>query len=232
MTRNTKVFAPPRHLQNSFLCPCRIVKISHVKKSQNSLFGLLPVFKHIHVLRQRRMLKNICSTQITWTKAHLRPALPEVPAPTRTYAEHVVPVHDNMFADAGCVQLCLMNCQQLRSAFTLACCWVSISFGPGRASNVWLKICSCSTRCSWSSHWQGPMKNVRGLWTHRSSKAFAQCSSLSLQDWPKANTVNIQCLCYMFTEASHIITWTNHTSCTTTELLKPTALVWCPQASS
>ena len=125
-----------------------------------------------------------------------------------------------------------MNCQQLRSAFTLACCWVSISFGAGRASNVWLKICSCSTRCSWSSHWQGPMKNVRGLWTHRSSKAFAQCSSLSLQDWPKANNVNIQCLCYMFTEASHIITWTNHTSCTTTELLKPTALVWCPQASS
>ena len=106
MTRNTKVFAPPRHLQNSLLCPCRIAKISNVKKMQNSLFVLLRVFKHIHVLRQRRMLKNICSTQITWKTAHLRPALPEVPAPTRTYAEHVVPVHDNMFTDGGCVQLC------------------------------------------------------------------------------------------------------------------------------
>ena len=32
LARNTRVFAPPRHLQNVLLCPCRIAQMSNVKR--------------------------------------------------------------------------------------------------------------------------------------------------------------------------------------------------------
>ena len=51
--------------------------------------------------------------------------------------------------------------------------------------------------------------NVRRvLQPHRSSKAFAQCSSLSLPDWPKGSNVNIVSVsCLMFTETHHKMDW-------------------------